>query len=112
MKSPRLNRKLVLEAPQHLADGSGGFTVTWQVLGSLWAQITARTGRETISSGAPVSVVTYRIIVRAAAFGAPDRPMPEQRFREDSRLFHIQAVVEDDPEGRFLTCYATEEVTV
>ncbi len=112
MKSPRLSRRLALEAPQHELDGSGGFDVTWQTLGTLWAQVTARAGRETVSSGAPVSAVTYRIIVRAAPEGAPDRPMPQQRFREGERLYHIQAVVEDDLNGRFLTCFATEETTV
>ncbi|MFO7919993.1 MAG: head-tail adaptor protein, partial [Nioella sp.] len=37
------------------------------------------------------------------------RPTPSQRFRDGARLFHIDAVTENDPGGRFLICYATEE---
>ena len=33
MSAPRLNRKLVLEAPTRVADGAGGYTVTWAALG-------------------------------------------------------------------------------
>lgn len=112
MIAPRLNRQLVLEAPQHQNDGSGGFSVNWQALGTLWAQVTARGGRETIGVGTPVSAVTYRIIVRGAPDTMARRPRPEQRFRDGSRLFYIQAVTEADADGRYLTCFATEETVV
>lgn len=112
MKTPRLNRKLVLEAPQRLDDGAGGYVDSWQALGTLWAQITARSGRETAQANAPTSAVSYRIMVRGAPFGNPERPMPDQRFREGVRLFRIQAVAEDDANGRYITCYATEETAV
>ena len=45
MSSPRLNRKLVLEAPERVSDGAGGFSEAWVPLGVLWAEIAARTGR-------------------------------------------------------------------
>ncbi|MBW4708535.1 phage head closure protein [Roseobacter sp. YSTF-M11] len=112
MNAPRLNRKLVLETPVKIADGAGGYVEDWQPLGTLWAQVSARTGRETAQSGAPVSAMSYRIVVRGAPFGAPDRPKPEQRFREGERLFVIQAVAEEDADGRFITCFATEEIAV
>lgn len=112
MSGPHLNRRLVLETPVRLADGAGGFTETWTVLGSLWAEVTARTGRERAVAGALVSSVAYGIVVRGALFGATGRPKPEQRFREGARVFVIQAVAERDPEGRYLTCFATEEVAV
>jgi len=44
MNAPRLNRKLELEAPVRTADGAGGYTETWAALGSLWAEVTARSG--------------------------------------------------------------------
>ena len=112
MKTPRLNRKLVLEARQKVEDGAGGYVATWQPLGTLWAQVTARTGRETVQSDAPVSAVNYKIIVRGAPFGSGERPGPEQRFRDGARIFVIRAVAEDDANGRYLTCFATEEVAV
>lgn len=112
MKPFRLNRKLVLEAPERISDGAGGFTTQWQPLGILWASVTARTGRETATAGAPISSMSYRITVRGAPYNAPQRPKPEQRFREGERLFVIQAVAEEDSDGRYLTCFAIEETAV
>lgn len=112
MKPPRLNRNLVLEAQERVSDGSGGYAIVWQPLGNLWAQITARTGRETAQAGAPISAMSYKILVRAAPFGAPDRPKPEQRFREGERLYLIQAVAEEDSGGHYIACFATEETVV
>lgn len=107
-----LNRQLVLEAPQRSADGAGGFNEVWTVQGTLWAQVRARTGRELTGGGARLSDTAYRIIVRAAPYGSPSRPRPEQRFRDGARIFRIEAVAEADPTARFLTCYAQEEVAV
>ncbi len=110
MRQPRLSHRLTLEAPARLSDGAGGFTESWTPLGVLWAQLIARTGRETALGAAPVSAVAYKIIVRGAPIGHPERPLPEQRFRDGQRIFRIQAVAEHDAEGRFLTCFANEEV--
>ena len=110
MKTPRLNRRLILEAPQRVPDGSGGYAVNWLALGTHWAEISARGGNETIRSGEPVSEVAYRIVLRGAPVGSPARPLPEQRFRDGARTFNIRAVVEQDTDGRYLTCFATEEM--
>ncbi|QIE46384.1 head-tail adaptor protein [Pseudohalocynthiibacter aestuariivivens] len=107
-----LNRQLVLEAPERTADGAGGYNEVWTVQGTLWAQIKARTGRELTGGAARVSNTAYRITVRAAPYGSPSRPRPEQRFRDGARIFRIEAVAETDPSARLLTCYAEEEVAV
>ena len=107
-----LNRQLVLEAPGRVADGAGGFDQAWVVLGTIWAEVVARTGREVTEGSVQMSSTSYRITVRAAPFGAPSRPAPEQRLRDGTRVFRIEAVADRDPAGRYLTCYATEEVAV
>lgn len=112
MTLPHLNRRLALEAPVRQQDGGGGFVTLWQTLGTLWAEVTARTGRETAIADAPISAMSYRIVVRAAPVGALERPKPEQRFREGDRIFRILAVAEEDPAGRYLTCFATEETAI
>ncbi|MEP5730949.1 MAG: phage head closure protein [Sulfitobacter sp.] len=112
MSVPKLNHPLVLEAPERVSDGSGGFIEGWVVLGTLWAEVTARTGREAGNVGAPVSRVAYKIVVRGAPFGTPERPQPDQRFRHGDRIFAIKAVAERDRECRYLTCFAEEEVVV
>jgi len=107
---PQLTRSLVLESRLATPDGAGGVIETWEPLGALWADVQARTGREVSRAAAAFSKAGYRITVRAAPVGSPSRPQPDQRFREGSRVFRIEAVAEADAEGRFLTCFSQEEV--
>ena len=108
MSGPRLNRRLMLETKERVADGSGGFDEVWVALGELWAEITPRAGRETNDAGVTISAVSYKIVVRASTVGAPSRPVAEQRFREGPRVFVIQAVTEYDHDARYITCFAEE----
>ena len=110
MANYRMNRKLVLEGAERVADGAGGWDETWVQLGTLWADLRARTGRETGGEAVSLSSTGYRIVVRAAPFGAPSRPRPGQRFRDGARIFEITAVAEADATRRYLTCFAEEEV--
>jgi head-tail adaptor len=110
MSAPRLNRKLVLEGAQRVPDGLGGFALAWVAKGTLWAAVEAASGRERAGESVTVSTVGYRITVRGAPEGAPSRPRPEDRFREGGRIFRITAVSEADAGGRYLTCFAQEEV--
>ncbi len=105
----RLNRKLVLESPEQVADGAGGYVQSWSALGTLWAHVTAGSGREVAGVAAPLSRVSLKIIVRAAPFGSEARPKADQRFREGERLYRIISVAEDDTDGRYLKCTAQEE---
>jgi len=110
MKAPHLNRKLVLEGAVRTADGAGGYDENWAALGTLWAAVEPRTGRERAQGGAAVSAVGYRVVVRALPAGSAQRPAPDQRFRKGNRVFVIRAVAERDPGGRYLTCFTDEEV--
>jgi head-tail adaptor len=110
MNAPRLNRPLVLEEAQRVADGAGGFALSWVALGTLWARVEPGTGRERAGEFVTLSSVPYRITVRAAPQGVASRPKPEQRFRDGARVFRITAVTEEDAEGHYLTCFAQEEV--
>lgn len=112
MRRVVLNRQLTLETSQRVADGAGGFEETWVALGTLWAEISARTGRETGGEGGSLSATAFRIIVRAAQYGSPSRPVAGQRFRDGPRIFNITAVAERGNDGRFLTCFAEEEVAL
>jgi SPP1 family predicted phage head-tail adaptor len=107
---PVLSRRLVLEAREAVADGSGGFAVTWVPLGTLWADVAARAGREDFVGGQARPRVKVRILVRGAPAGSPSRPRAEQRFREGDRIFDILTVAEGDARGRFLEIVAEEGV--
>lgn len=110
MKVPNLSRQLVLESAVRQSDNAGGYVESWAALGSLWAAVTARTGRERAEVGMPISTMNWHVVVRAAPVGALSRPKAGQRFREGARVFAIRAVAERDPFGRYLTCFAEEEV--
>jgi head-tail adaptor len=46
MSGLRLNRPLVLEERVEVGDGAGGLETSWIALGTLWAAVDARSGRE------------------------------------------------------------------
>jgi head-tail adaptor len=110
MNAPHLNRALALEGAVRTPDGAGGFTEAWSTLGILWAEVLPGSGSDMLGEERMLSAVPYRVTVRGAVVGSPSRPMAGQRFREGTRLFQIQAVTERDPRGRYLTCFAREEV--
>ena len=110
MSAPMLNRLLVLEEPLRVSDGAGGFTRSWSPVGTLWGEVKVGSGREAAGEEINLAQVTYRITVRGAVVGAPQRPKPEQRLRDQARIFVILAVTEMDFGGHYLTCFAHEEV--
>ncbi len=110
MKAPRLNRLIVLEARVRAPDGAGGYSENWQTLGQVWAEITPGRGRDTSQAGLSVSLVPYKVVIRAAPVGSASRPEPRQRFRDGSRIYNIRAVAERDADARYLTCYVEEEI--
>lgn len=110
MAVPDLSLRMALETPDRVDDGMGGHRLVWRQLGWLWAGLEARSAREKGSGPGMISVVQWKILVRGAAVGDPRRPRPGQRLRVDQRLFLIEAVAEADPLGRFLDCFAREEM--
>jgi len=110
MTAPLLNRCLVLEAPVSMPDGAGGLVESWAELGTLWAEVSPRSGREALGETGPVAINAFRIIVRGAPLGASSRPVPGQRFRQGLRVFRVLAVTELDPGGMYLICETREEV--
>lgn len=109
MRAVNLNRLLVLESSDRVADGAGGFSELWSAVGSLWAEIAPGAGRDTGSVEVTFATVPYRITVRGAPQGSPRRPRVQQRFRDGARVFVILAVTERDGDGHYLMCFAREE---
>jgi head-tail adaptor len=105
-----LNRRLTLESRAQVPDGAGGYAVAWQSRGILWAAVEPGAGRDAGGVEVVRAETAYRITVRGAPQGAPSRPVPGQRFRDSARIFDILAVTERDAGGRYLTCFAREEV--
>jgi head-tail adaptor len=105
-----LTRRLTLEQATQTADGAGGFSENWIALGTLWANVDARSGRVRNGSGTPISVVRYRIVVRSAPDGSDMRPRGNQRFTDGVKAYVIDAVAPHDEAGLYLECWARIEV--
>ncbi|WP_333829496.1 head-tail adaptor protein [Pararhodobacter sp.] len=110
MSGYRLNRPMVLEEAVVLPDGAGGHTLDWQALGTLWAELRPGAGRERRGEIGPEGSMLFRVFLRAAPQGSPQRPRPDQRLRQGARIFRILTVSEADAAGAFLICHAREEV--
>ncbi len=108
MSTPKLNRKLVLEELSRVPDGMGGFAESWVSKGVVWANLEARGSVERQVGARTLPVVKYRILTRAAPFGADSRPRPDQRFREEGRSFDILAVGDYGENAQYLEIWAEE----
>ena len=82
-----LNRPMVLEEVVTTPDGAGGFTTSWTELGTLWAELRAGSGTQQRGTIAPEGRMLFRVYMRAAPQGSPQRPRPDQRLREGDRFF-------------------------
>ncbi len=59
-----LNRRITIQSPTNVADGMGGFTVTWAVAATVWAAIWPVGANEIIQSDKTTMTVTHRIRIR------------------------------------------------
>lgn len=107
-KVPNLSRQLVLEAPERVPDGGGGWAEGWTAKGSLWAEVKPVSAREPVIGDRPQGQVTHRIVVRNAPTGSERRPDAGQRFRSGGRVFAIRGVAEMDGADAYLLCWAEE----
>lgn len=105
--SSDLTSKLSLEAQVRQPDGGGGWSTSWQALGSLWAEVRAVSGSERVHGDRAFGRVTHRLTVRAAPVGSPRRPRSDQRFVGGGRIFNVLGVSEARERG-FLTCWCEE----
>lgn len=107
-----LSQRLMLEEAVQTPDGAGGYLTSWHTIGVLWANVDARSGRVRDGGAATLSVVRYRIVVRAAPVGSDMRPSADQRFLDGVQAYVIDAVAPHDVAGLYLECWARVEMAV
>jgi SPP1 family predicted phage head-tail adaptor len=91
-----LNRRLVLEVPAESDDGAGGVTRLYDVVTTLWAQVTPLVARgETVADSLGASS-RYRIVIRMRA-----GITTQHRFQDGTRIYRVVAL-RDNGDGRFL----------
>jgi SPP1 family predicted phage head-tail adaptor len=99
----QLSHRLMLEAPTRAPDGGGGASVTWSLVGEVWGAILSVSGGESVEADGVRGRITHEIWIRHR-----DGVVPEMRFVLESRVFDIQAVLEQGGRRRFLKCLVEE----
>ena len=99
----RLRHRLTIEEPIRNAGDGGSATLIWERVASVWAEVTARNGREIVQGDRPTARRNYRIVMRYRA----DLD-PTMRLRSDERIFEILAVRDEDGTKRWTTCDCEE----
>ena len=98
-----LRRHLTIEDAVDTADGAGGATRTYAVLGTAFAQVAAAGRRDTVSDGRAVGLVTHKVTLRQRS-----DVRRGVRFVDGAARYLVLAV-EDDARRRFITCLCEEE---
>jgi SPP1 family predicted phage head-tail adaptor len=91
-----LNRRLVLEAPAESDDGAGGVTRLYDVVTTLWAQVTPASVRGDVAAGSLGAAARYRIVIRMRA-----GITTQHRFADGTRIYRVIAT-RDSADRRFL----------
>ena len=99
-----LNRRLVLEAPVETADGAGGVTRLYDVVTTLWAQVTPVSARADVAAGSLGQALRSRIVIRKRADVST-----RHRFLEGTRIYRILSLRES-ADRRFLEIEAEEHI--
>ena len=98
-----LDERAVLEAETRTPDGSGGVTLGWKPVATLWAARRPTSGAEDFSSDRTRGRIETEIIIRHRA-----GVVPAMRFRIGQSAFEIQAVIETGGRKRFLRCLTVQ----
>jgi SPP1 family predicted phage head-tail adaptor len=100
-----LTERLTLETPVRTPDGGGGASVAWQPVADLWANVRPISGEERLMHDQLTARLTHAVWLRWRA-----GITPAMRFRQDTRIYEIAAVLE--PERRtWLKCLCEEMAT-
>ena len=97
-----LNRRLVLEAPAESADGAGGVTRLYDVVTTLWAQVTSVSARADVAADSLGAALRTRIVIRKRADVST-----RHRFLDGTRIYRILSIAEST-DRRFLEIAAEE----
>jgi SPP1 family predicted phage head-tail adaptor len=97
-----LNRRLVLEAPVETADGEGGVTRLYDVVTTLWAQVTTVSARADVAAGSLGAALRTAIVIRKR-----DDIGTRHRLLDGARIYRILSL-RDSADRRFLEIEAEE----
>jgi SPP1 family predicted phage head-tail adaptor len=98
-----LRHRLTLEELNRVADDGGGFTESWVAVATVSADLRPIGGSERVEADRLTGSVTHDVVLRYRA-----GVVPAMRFREDTRIFQIIAVIDVEERRRWLRCLCEE----
>lgn len=108
LRTGSLNRRVRLQARVTTQDAFGEPTQTWNTIATVWAAIEPLSGRELELAQKIASEVTHKITVRYQAAFTDTRVMASYRALYRSRIFNIQAVLNEEEANVMLHLMASE----
>lgn len=100
----KLNKRLEIMAPQHLADGVGGSTISWGLLATVWAQITSHHADERLRENTLTSRTTHTITIRYRGDISAD-----MKFKLAQKEFEILSIVNVDEQNLWLKILSVQQ---
>lgn len=100
----RLKHHIALERPVETPDGSGGVTITWSEVASLWAAIEPVGAAMRNLAQQSSETITHRITVRFR-----NEIASGWRFKKATRTFRIITIHDPDETSRYQICRTEEE---
>ncbi|OPX99508.1 MAG: Phage head-tail joining protein [Syntrophorhabdus sp. PtaB.Bin047] len=103
MRIGDLNKRISLEYPTNVADGMGGFTVTWAEAFSCYAAVWPVSAKETAQAMAETMTISHRIRIRYR-----DGIRSSWRLKLGNRYFNIVSIINPNEAGRWLDIMCKE----
>lgn len=108
MQAGNLSKTIVLQRRDVTRDTHGAQVQTWSDMAQLRAAILPLTGREVLAAQAFSAQLTHQIIVRYSRRFADPLEVPKLRILCGTRVFNIQAAINDEERNRQVTLLVTE----
>lgn len=105
-----LRHRLTIEEEVRVADGGGGFTLTWQAVAveaEVWGAILPLSGREVLRAQQLATPVSHCVSIRYRA-----DVTASMRLTLGARVFNIRAVVNVEERDRWLELMCEEGVAI
>ena len=103
MKAGELNKRITLQYQTKVADGLGGYTITWTDAATVWAAIWPVSANEQVQANATTMVISHRIRIRYRSV-----LKPSWRIKFGERYFNIVSIINPNQAGRILDLMVKE----
>lgn len=106
-----LKRYITIQQRSTTQDSTGGQSLTWTNVKSVYAKIEPLTGRELLAAQQIAAQVSHRLTVRYDPIFADPKTAVAYRVLYNNRIFDVQASMNFEEEDAFVELLAVEGVS-